>query len=178
MQYDQRVIIRFLCKERVSSKNIHARLEAQFRSAIYSERSLRRWCQYVGQRREDLHDDMGASRRPIDFLNIRILALLDEQSFHWAYSIAEALGVSHSMTLSHLRESLGMKNFHLCWISHELAASLRQIRMEPCRELLPILNAQVQINFKDLSPGTRIGSFWNFIILRNGAYGEIMCLKR
>jgi hypothetical protein len=124
MEYDQRIIVWFLCKERVSSEDIHARLEAQFGSAIYSERSLRRWCQYVGQRREDLHENMGASRRPIDFLDIRILALLDEQPFHSTYSIAEALGVSHSMTLSYLRESLGMKDFHLCWIPPELTVSL------------------------------------------------------
>jgi hypothetical protein len=42
MKYDQRVIIRLLCKERVSPEDIHARLEARFGSAIYSERSLRR----------------------------------------------------------------------------------------------------------------------------------------
>jgi hypothetical protein len=43
--------------------------------------------------------------------------------------IAEALGVSHSTILSHLRESLGMKTFHLCWNPHDY------------RELLPILKA-------------------------------------
>jgi hypothetical protein len=67
---------------------------------------------------------MGVSRRPIDFLDIRILALSDEQPCHSAYSITESLGLSRSMTLSHLRESLGMKNFHLCWIPHESTVSL------------------------------------------------------
>jgi hypothetical protein len=67
------------------------------------------------------------------------LALLAEQPLYSAYSIAEAPGVSHSTILSHLRESLGMKNVHLRWIPHELTTSLRQIRMEMCRELLLIL---------------------------------------
>jgi hypothetical protein len=40
--------------------------------------------------------------------------------------------------LSHLRESLGMKNCHLRWIPHGWMTSLRQIPMEICRELLPI----------------------------------------
>jgi biotin operon repressor len=40
-----------------------------------------------------------------------ILALLDEQPFHSAHSIAEGLGVSHSTILSHLLESLGMEFF-------------------------------------------------------------------
>jgi biotin operon repressor len=49
--------------------------------------------------------------RLIDFLDIRILALLDEQLFHSADSIEEGLGVSYSAILTHLRELLGMENF-------------------------------------------------------------------
>jgi DNA-binding transcriptional ArsR family regulator len=116
MEFDQRVIIRFLCKDRVSLEDIHAHIEAEFGDATYSEQSVQWWCQYVRQRREDLHDEVQSGRPPIDFLDIRILVLLNQQPFHSAYSIAEALGVSHSTVLSHLRESLGLKNFHLRWI--------------------------------------------------------------
>jgi DNA-binding transcriptional ArsR family regulator len=141
MEYDQKVIVQFLCKERVSPEDIHARLEAEFGDATYteySERSVRRWCQYVRQGREDLHEVQSGSP-PIDFMNIRILALLDEQSFCSAYSITETLVVAHSTVLSHLRKSLAMRNFHLRWISHELTTNLQQVRMETCREVLPIL---------------------------------------
>jgi hypothetical protein len=41
MEYDQRIIIRFLCKGHVSPEEIHAYFEAQFRDAIDSERSVR-----------------------------------------------------------------------------------------------------------------------------------------
>jgi DNA-binding transcriptional ArsR family regulator len=75
-----------------------------------------------------------SGRPPIDFLDIRILALLDERLFHSADSIAEALGVSHSTILSHLPESLCMENFYLGWILHKVTTSLRKIRMETCRE--------------------------------------------
>jgi hypothetical protein len=44
MEYDQKVIIRFLYKKRVSPEDTHARPEAQFGDAPYSERSVRRWC--------------------------------------------------------------------------------------------------------------------------------------
>jgi DNA-binding transcriptional ArsR family regulator len=71
----------------------------------------------------------------MNFLDVRILALLKEQRFHSVYSIVEALGVSHLTILKHLRESAGMKNFHLRWVSHELTASLRHIRMDTCRAL-------------------------------------------
>jgi hypothetical protein len=103
MEYGQRVIIRFLCKERFSPEYIYAHLEAQFGDTTYSEyseRSVRRWGQYVRQGREDLHDEVRSGRPPIDFLDIRILALPDEQPFHSAYSIAETLGLSHSIKVN------------------------------------------------------------------------------
>jgi hypothetical protein len=111
MEDDQRVIIRFFCRKRVSPEGIHACLEARFGDAAYSERSVRLWCRYVRQRCEDLHDEVRSGRPPVDFLNIRILAVLDEHSFYLADSIAEALCVSHSTILSYLRESLGMTKF-------------------------------------------------------------------
>jgi hypothetical protein len=123
IEYDERVIIRFLCKEGVSPEDIHARPELQFRDATYSERSVRQQCQYVRQGREDLHDEARYGRPPIEFRHIRILALLDEQPLHSAYSIAEALCVSRSIILSHLQSSLGMKIFHSHWIPHELTTS-------------------------------------------------------
>jgi hypothetical protein len=56
-------------------------LEAQFGDAAYPERGVRRRCQYVQQRREVLYDKARSSRPPIDFLDIRILALLGEPFF-------------------------------------------------------------------------------------------------
>jgi hypothetical protein len=98
--------------------------------ASYGELSVRRWCRYVRQGCEDLHDEVWSGRPPTGFLDIQILALLDGQSFHSAYSNAEALCVSSSTILSHLRESLGMKIFHLPWVPQELAINLRQTWME------------------------------------------------
>jgi hypothetical protein len=92
-------------------EGIHARLEAQFGDAIYSDRSVRRWCQYVRQRCEDLHGEVPSGKPRIDFLDIQILALLNEHPFHSGYSITEALGVFHSTILCHLREWLGMTDF-------------------------------------------------------------------
>jgi hypothetical protein len=76
-----------------------------------------------------------SGRPPIGFLDIRILALmalLDEEPFYSVYSIAEALCVSQSTILSHLRKLRGLKNFHFRWISDELTTGLRPMRMETC----------------------------------------------
>jgi hypothetical protein len=153
MESDQRVIIRFLCKERVSPEDIHARLETQFGDVTDSEWSVQRGYQYVRQGCEDMHDELRSGRPPTDFLDIRILALLGEQPFHSAYSTAEALGVSHSIILSHVREFLGMKIVCLRWIPHKLTTSLRRIPMDFCRELLPILKAQKKNKFQRFVTG-------------------------
>jgi hypothetical protein len=81
MEYDERIIVLFLCKEGISPEDIDARLEEQFGDAPYSERSVRRWCQYVREGREDLHGEVRSSKPPIDFLDIQILPLLEEQPF-------------------------------------------------------------------------------------------------
>jgi hypothetical protein len=47
MEYDQRVIVRCLCKERVSPEDIQARVEAQLGDTTYSEWRFRRWYLYV-----------------------------------------------------------------------------------------------------------------------------------
>jgi hypothetical protein len=99
------VIILFLGKERILPEDIYTCLEALFGDAIDSKRSIRPWCQYVRRGREDLHDEVRSGRPSIDFLDIRILALLDEQPFHSIYSVAKALGLSDSTILSHSRES-------------------------------------------------------------------------
>jgi hypothetical protein len=91
---------------------------------------------------------------PIELFDIRILALLDKQRFYAASSISEALCVSHSTILSHLRESLGIEIFHFRWILQELMASLRLMLVETFRELFPILIAHEK-KFKDLRLGTR-----------------------
>jgi hypothetical protein len=130
-----RHLFRNLCIERHI-----ARLEAQFGDATYSQRKVRRWCQCVRQERKDLHDEVRSGRPPIDFLVIRILALLDEKPFHSAYSVAEALSVSHSTILSRLWESLGMTNFPLRWILYELTTSCDKFGWKLAESYCPFSN--------------------------------------
>jgi hypothetical protein len=49
MDYEQRVIVRFLYKEGVLPVEIHTRVKAQFGEDAYSLRSVQHWCQLVRQ---------------------------------------------------------------------------------------------------------------------------------
>jgi DNA-binding transcriptional ArsR family regulator len=153
MDYEQRVIVRFLCKEGVLPAEIHTRVEAQFGEDAYSLRSVQRWCQLVRQGREDLHDGDLLGRPTLDFIDSKIISLLDREPFHSAYSLAEAIGISHSTVLRHLQNSLAMRNFHLRWIRHRLTEDLRQKRISVCKEMLPIIEAQNKSDFHDLVTG-------------------------
>jgi hypothetical protein len=81
------------------------------------------------------------------------LVLLGEKPFHSTYSIADAQGVSNSTRLNHLGESFGLKMSHLCWIPHELTDSLRHGRVETCRGLSSILEAQDKGEFQRFVTG-------------------------
>jgi hypothetical protein len=108
MELEQRIIIRFFDRELAEPRDIHARLSAQFDDAAYSLRSVQRWFQYIRQGHELLDDEPQSERPPIDFLDIQILSSLEKQAFHSADSLAEILDVSHTTTLNHLRDSLGL----------------------------------------------------------------------
>jgi hypothetical protein len=47
MEFEQKIIIRFLFKEGLEGQDIHSRLSAQFGDARDTLRSAQRWCQYV-----------------------------------------------------------------------------------------------------------------------------------
>jgi hypothetical protein len=78
------------------------------------------------QGREDFQEDPRLSRPPINFINIKILSALEEEPFHYAYSLVKVMDVSDSTLIRHLQDSLGMRSFHLRWVSHELTSDLRR----------------------------------------------------
>jgi hypothetical protein len=153
VEFEQRQIIRFLCREDADPQDIQARLSAQFGNAAYSLQSVQRWCQYVGQGREFLADEPRSGGPPIDFLDICILTCLEKQLFHAAYSLAEILNVSHVTILSHLRDAPGMRLFHLRWIPHQLTEQLRITRMQKCQELLQLPETMEASKFHNIPTG-------------------------
>jgi hypothetical protein len=99
MDFEQRVIIRFLSKEDVDATDIRTKLLAQFGDEAYSLRSVQRWCQDVRQGRELIQDEPGSGRPPVGFLEIEILSNLEKCPFHSAYSLADILKVSRAAIL-------------------------------------------------------------------------------
>jgi hypothetical protein len=62
----------------------------------------------------------------IDFIDAKLLFALEREPFHSAHSLAKIGGVSYFTIIRHLRDSLGMRNFHLGWVQHNLTPKLHR----------------------------------------------------
>jgi hypothetical protein len=57
MDYERRVIMRFLCKEGVLPAEIHTKVEAEFGEDAYSLCSVQRWFRFAQRGREDRREN-------------------------------------------------------------------------------------------------------------------------
>jgi transcriptional antiterminator len=92
-------------------------------------------------RREGIEEDYRSGKPSVDHLDTKIFAPLESGRFQSAYSLAEVLGISQATVLNHLHNSLGMKNFHVRWVPHELTSEFQVTRLAKCPELLSMLEA-------------------------------------
>jgi hypothetical protein len=115
MQYEQRVIIRFLYNEEVPSKQITTRLRAQYDEDGYKLRTVQDWCTKSRMGRNELKDEKRGGRPVIDYVDTQILVCFEKEPFRSATSLAEELKVSVRTVLRCLHDSLRMKNYHLRW---------------------------------------------------------------
>jgi hypothetical protein len=70
MEYDQRVIIRFLSNEGIAAGEITTRLHAQFSEHAYKLRTVRLWIGEVRFGCQDLHDEIRTGRLPLDDVDL------------------------------------------------------------------------------------------------------------
>jgi hypothetical protein len=141
MEYDQRVIIRFLWNEEIDAHKIAHRFQAQFGEHVYKLQTVRFWIAEVRLGHQDFHDEIRTGRPPLGDLDVKILAILDKSPFELARSITQTLRVAHSIVLLHLHDSIGFRSFHLYWVPHLLTHDLPNKRMEYAQAMLPVLLA-------------------------------------
>jgi hypothetical protein len=102
MEYDQRVIIKFLWNEGADIHQSAARLQVQFAEHAYQLPTVQFWITEMRHGRQYLDDEIRNGRPPLDDLHSKILVILDKSPFESAYSIAERLLIGYSTVLLHL----------------------------------------------------------------------------
>jgi hypothetical protein len=126
MEYDQRVIIRFLWNEGIDAHEIIYRLQAQFSEQADALGTVRFWIADVRPGRRDLHDEIRTGRLLLDDFDAKGLAILDKFPLESARSTAEIVNVAHSTVLLHLHDFIGFRPFHSHWVSHIMTHHLRE----------------------------------------------------
>jgi hypothetical protein len=93
--------------------------------------------------------------------------------------LAKALDVSPATLLSRLHNLLGIKNFHLRSVPHQLTDGLRQVRVSKCGELLRVLETMQRTHFHHIttSQAMRAGFTSNTSTPHNGCSPVMKCLK-
>jgi hypothetical protein len=79
--------------------------------------------------------------------------MLGEGTILFGVLAGPGLHVSPETVLSRLHNSLGMKIFHLNWVSHQLTNDLRQVRIAKCGEPLRALEATQRTHFLHITAG-------------------------
>jgi hypothetical protein len=141
MEYDQKVIIKFILNERVDPGDIADRLQAKFGGHASQLRTVQFWITQGWLSHQDLHGDIRTGRPPLNDLDAKILAVFDKSFSESARSIAETLRVANSRVLLHLHNSICFRSFHLHRIPHLLMYNLRKKRNEYIKAILPFLYA-------------------------------------
>jgi transposase len=91
MEYERRVIIKFLFNEGADARQIAERLKAQFHEDAYALRAVQFWITELRRGREDIHDEPRMGSPSAENLPTKIQELLNENPFESAWSMAEVL---------------------------------------------------------------------------------------
>jgi hypothetical protein len=166
MEYDQRVIIRFLWNDGTDANQMTARLQAQFGEHAYKLQTIPFWIAEVRFGCQDLHDEIRTGRAPLDDRDATILAILDKSRFESICSRSERLHVGHVTVLEHLYVSIGFKSFHLRWMLHLLTDDLRQNWKQHARAMLPFLHTAQRDGLHHLMTGDESWFFFNTSLRR------------
>jgi hypothetical protein len=97
MQYEQRVIIRFLANRNWDANDITAALKEDFGQHAYALRTVQSWLVEIRQGGQDLHDLHRSGRSPLDHIDTQILTALDKWPFESCRSLSLRLGYDLKM---------------------------------------------------------------------------------
>jgi len=150
---EQRYVIKFLRTKGLKLPAIVQELSNTYGADAYPETDVKYWIHELKLGREDLHDQGGPGRPPLDDVDAKILALLQKEPYSSVRTLSESLRYPPTTVYRHLTDALQMKSRHFKWVPHLLTQELREKRSAECRALLDILKLQRENDFRDIVTG-------------------------
>uniref|UniRef100_UPI0035902B54 histone-lysine N-methyltransferase SETMAR-like isoform X2 n=1 Tax=Myxine glutinosa TaxID=7769 RepID=UPI0035902B54 len=139
-----RAVIKFLCKEGASYKEIHKRMVAVYGTTAPSYSTVAKWAAEFKRGRVSLEDDP-RSGRPADATDpqtvSQVEALIIEDRRVKVAEISAELGISQGSVFTIIHEHLGMFKVSARWVPRNIGTRHRQQRLLSCRELLKLFNS-------------------------------------
>ena len=122
MSLGQRFVIKYLLRKEAKPKDIIAELEKVYGVGAYTSASVYFWIKVIKLGRGYLHTIPSPGKIWEEQIDDLILRELNFDLLITARMISRKTYYAHSTILSHLYDSLHMKNIHLRWIPHQLDA--------------------------------------------------------
>jgi hypothetical protein len=88
-------------------------LSAQFGEQTGALRTIKFLVREIQGVREDLDDEHRSGRPVLDYIDTKIMSILEKAPFESAHSIAQVLNVDHATVLHPLHEKMGFKSYCL-----------------------------------------------------------------
>lgn len=139
LDIQQRSVIRFFYLKGESNQFIADSLQEVYGPDAYSLEKVKYWTHQFKLGRTNINNNKSTGKPPLDYLDANILKVLTDYPFSSVRSIAEVLKEPRSTIYEHLTESLGLKNYSLKWVPHELTCVMKQKRKDEATNLLNVL---------------------------------------
>jgi hypothetical protein len=153
MELEQRHMIKFLHLKGLKLQEIATELSSAYGQNAHARRNIKYWLHQIKLGRTDLQTQHVRGRPPLDDADAEILSLLRKFQFSPVRTIVDSLNIPVLTIYLHLVEQIGLKNLRVRWVPHKLTCKLRQKRTELAGQLLPVLEGQWKIDFRNVVTG-------------------------
>ena len=150
---EQRGVIHFYSKMKVSNKDIHSHLVQVYGEDALSLKSVEYWTQEFKVGR-NMIEDAARSGRPKEIsYRFIIQSLVEDDPYISARQIAKATYIPLTTVLDILKNELGYNYRHLRWIPHQLTCQMKKNRVTQCTQILNALRSAKRSHFSNIITG-------------------------
>lgn len=150
---EQRGVIHFYSKMKVSNKDIHSHLVQVYGEDALSLKSVEYWTHEFKVGRNTIEDAARSGRPKEISYRFNIQSLVEDDPYISARQIAKATYIPLTTVLDILKNELGYNYRHLRWIPHQLTCQMKKNRVTQCTQILNALRSAKRSHFSNIITG-------------------------